>query len=43
MESKEVTNLKRPVETAEEDDVRKGKKKRGKVRVSRGSGILDPV
>lgn len=34
MESKEVTNLKRPVETAEEDDVRKGKKKRGKVRVS---------
>ncbi|XP_042886464.1 lysine-specific histone demethylase 1A-like isoform X1 [Penaeus japonicus] len=33
MESKEVTNLKRPVETPEEDDVRKGKKKRGKAEV----------
>ncbi|XP_069958363.1 lysine-specific histone demethylase 1A isoform X2 [Cherax quadricarinatus] len=33
MESKETTNLKRPADTAEEEDGRKGKKKRGKVEV----------
>lgn len=31
MESKEATSIKRPGDTTEEEDVRKGKKKRGKV------------
>lgn len=31
MENKETTSIKRPADTTEEEDVRKGKKKRGKV------------
>ena len=31
MENKEATSIKRPADTTEEEDVRKGKKKRGKV------------
>lgn len=31
MENKEIPTLKRPADATEEDDIRKGKKKRGKV------------
>lgn len=43
MESKEAASIKRPADTTEEEDVRKGKKKRGKVWNSdvkvRGDGL----